>query len=65
MGGDVAHSDEAGKRGPHHGRETDAKGIYDEELINDVGWSLCARCQSPLDAGAARAVKVRFISAAD
>ena len=26
--------------------ETDAKGIYDEELIDDVGFALLARCQS-------------------
>ena len=34
--------------------ETDAKGIYDEELIDDVGWGLYARCQSLLEAEAAR-----------
>jgi len=26
--------------------ETDAKGIYDDELIDEVGWALYARCQS-------------------
>jgi hypothetical protein len=30
--------------------ETDAKGIYDEELINEVGYGLLARCQSFIDA---------------
>ncbi|MCY3021375.1 MAG: hypothetical protein NTW87_20360 [Planctomycetota bacterium] len=30
--------------------EADAKGIYDEELINEVGYGLLARCQSFLDA---------------
>ncbi len=39
--------------------ETDAKGIYDEDLINDVGYGLLARCQSFLDANAARTGKVR------
>ena len=31
----------------------DAQGIYDDELIADVGYSLSARCQSFLDANAA------------
>ena len=30
--------------------ETDAKGIYDEELIDEVGYGLLARCQSFIDA---------------
>jgi len=30
--------------------ETDAKGIYDEELIDDVGWALRSRCDSLLAA---------------
>lgn len=30
--------------------ETDAKGIYDEDLINEVGCGLLARCQSFIDA---------------
>jgi hypothetical protein len=34
--------------------ETDATGIYDEELIDDVGFALLARCQSFLDAEQAR-----------
>jgi DNA-directed RNA polymerase subunit RPC12/RpoP len=34
--------------------ETDARGIYDEELIDDVGFGLLARCQSFLEAEAAR-----------
>jgi hypothetical protein len=34
--------------------ETDAKGIYDEELIDEVGFALLARCQSFLEAEAAR-----------
>lgn len=34
--------------------ETDAKGIYDEELIDDVGFSLLARCESFLEAMEAR-----------
>jgi hypothetical protein len=31
----------------------DAKGIYDEELINEVGYALLARCQSSLEANQA------------
>lgn len=34
--------------------ETDASGIYDEELIDDVGFSLLARCESFLEAMEAR-----------
>jgi len=34
--------------------ETDAKGIYDEELIDDVGFSLLARCRSFTEAMEAR-----------
>jgi len=30
--------------------ELDAKGIYDEELIDDVGWALHARCMSFIQA---------------
>jgi hypothetical protein len=30
--------------------ETDAKGIYDQELIDEVGYGLLARCQSFMDA---------------
>jgi len=39
--------------------ETDAKGIYDEDLINEVGYGLLARCQSFIDANEARAGKAR------
>ena len=39
--------------------ETDARGIYDEELIDDVGWALYARCQSLLEAEAARGGKAK------
>ncbi|MDF1515971.1 MAG: hypothetical protein P1S60_19340 [Anaerolineae bacterium] len=39
--------------------ETDAKGIYDEDLINEVGYGLLVRCQSFIDANAARAGKAR------
>ena len=35
--------------------ETDAKGIYDEELIDEVGYALLARCQSFITANLARA----------
>jgi len=38
--------------------ETDAKGIYDEELIDDVGYSLLARCESFITANCARAGEV-------
>jgi hypothetical protein len=30
--------------------DLDAQGIYDEELIDEVGWGLLARCQSFIDA---------------
>ena len=30
--------------------ETDARGIYDDDLINEVGYGLLARCQSFVDA---------------
>ena len=33
--------------------ETDARGIYDEDLINEVGYGLLARCQSSLTAAEA------------
>jgi ribosomal protein L37AE/L43A len=33
--------------------ENDAQGIYDEELINDVGFMLLARCQSFIEANQA------------
>ena len=39
--------------------ETDAKGIYDEDLINEVGYGLLARCQSFIDANEARAGRAR------
>jgi hypothetical protein len=39
--------------------ELDAKGIYDEDLINDVGHSLYARCESFLDATVACEGKTR------
>ena len=35
--------------------ETDARGIYDEDLIDDVGWALLARCESFITANRARA----------
>ena len=38
--------------------ETDAKAIYDEELIDDVGCALLARCRSFLAANRARAGEV-------
>jgi hypothetical protein len=34
--------------------ETDAKGIYDEELIDEVGYGLLARCESFITANQAR-----------
>ncbi len=34
--------------------ESDARGLYDEELINEVGWALYARCRSLIEAEAAR-----------
>lgn len=39
--------------------ETDAKGIHDEELIDEVGCGLMVRCQSFLDANEARAGRAR------
>jgi hypothetical protein len=39
--------------------ETDAQGIYDEDLIDEVGYALLARCQSFLDANEARAGRAR------
>ena len=38
--------------------ETDAKGIYDEELIDKVGYALLARCESFITANCARAGKL-------
>lgn len=35
--------------------ETDANGIYDEELLDDVGYALLARCESFITANEARA----------
>jgi len=37
--------------------ETDARGIYDEDLIDEVGYGLLARCQSFIEANEARAGK--------
>lgn len=34
--------------------ETDARGIYDEDLINEVGYALYARCESFIEANEAR-----------
>jgi hypothetical protein len=39
--------------------ETDAKGIYDEDLINEVGFGLLALCESFVDATEAVAGRVR------
>jgi len=39
--------------------ETDAKGLYDEALIAEVGYGLLARCQSFLDATDAAAGRAR------
>lgn len=39
--------------------ETDAKGIYDEDLINSVGYGLLARCESFIDANEARSGRAR------
>jgi len=39
--------------------ETDAKGIYDEDLINEVGYGLLARCESFIDAMNATRGKAR------
>jgi len=38
--------------------ETDAKGIYDDDLIDDVGYGLLARCESFITANRARAGEV-------
>jgi hypothetical protein len=38
--------------------ETDAKGIYDEDLIDEVGYGLLARCESFITANRARAGEV-------
>ena len=39
--------------------ETDAQGVYDAELIDDVGWSLLARCEALLAAEEARAGRAK------
>ncbi len=39
--------------------ETDAKGIYDDVLIDEVGYGLLARCESFIDANEARSGRVR------
>lgn len=39
--------------------ETDAKGIYDDDLIEEVGYSLLARCQSFVEAKEAVAGRAR------
>jgi len=39
--------------------ETDARGIYDDDLIDEVGYGLLARCESFIDANEARAGKAR------
>lgn len=39
--------------------ETDAKGIYDENLIDEVGYGLLARCESFIDANEAREGRAR------
>jgi predicted RNA-binding Zn-ribbon protein involved in translation (DUF1610 family) len=39
--------------------ETDARGIYDQELIDEVGFALLARCQTFLEAEAARRGKAK------
>jgi hypothetical protein len=39
--------------------DTDARGVYDEELIDEVGWALYARCQSFLEAEEARAGRAK------
>ncbi|MDP6038304.1 MAG: hypothetical protein QGG64_07130 [Candidatus Latescibacteria bacterium] len=38
--------------------ETDAKGIYDEDLIDDVGYGLLARCESFIIANRTRSGEV-------
>lgn len=42
--------------------ENDAKGIYDEELIDEVGYALRSRCQSFIEANEARAGWARCAS---
>jgi hypothetical protein len=39
--------------------ESDASGLLDAELLNDVGWALHARCDSFLDANLARSGRLR------
>jgi hypothetical protein len=39
--------------------ETDARGVYDAELIDDVGWALLARCEALLAAEEARAGRAK------
>ncbi|MHB0859142.1 MAG: hypothetical protein ACYC5M_16435 [Anaerolineae bacterium] len=39
--------------------ESDAQGLYDEELLDEVGYGLLARCQSFVDANEARAGRAR------
>jgi len=39
--------------------ETDARGIYDEDLIDEVGYGLLARCKSFIEANEARAGRAR------
>jgi hypothetical protein len=39
--------------------ETDARGIYDEDLINEVGYGLLVRCESFIDANEATAGRVK------
>jgi len=39
--------------------ETDAKGIYDRDLIDEVGWALYSRCESLLAAEEARAGRAK------
>ena len=39
--------------------ENDAKGIYDEALIDDVGYALFARCQSFITANEATKGRAR------
>ena len=38
---------------------TDAKGIYDEDLINEVGYGLLVRCESFIEANEARAGRAK------
>lgn len=39
--------------------ESDAAGLLDPELLDDVGWGLHARCQSFIEAGEARRGRIR------